>query len=143
LVVWPPRRTARRGRRSTSTSSIAAPPRTSIAWSSPLTPYHPYLRGGPPGLPFRWNAATIRSGLNFTLTADIGDLDLLGEVTGGGSYDMLAASTVLIRAFGTDCRLLNLDRLIEVKRASGRPKDFEVIAELETIRDSERARGSK
>jgi hypothetical protein len=108
-----------------------------------LTPYHPYLRGAPPGLPFRWNAATIRSGLNFTLTTDIGDLDLLGEVTGGGSYDMLAASTVLIRAFGTDCRLLNLDRLIEVKRASGRPKDFEVIAELETIRDSERARGSK
>jgi hypothetical protein len=108
-----------------------------------LTPYHPYLRGAPPGLPFRWNAATIRSGLNFTLTTDIGDLDLLGEVTGGGSYDMLAASTVLIRAFGNDCRLLNLDRLIEVKRASGRPKDFEVIAELETIRDSERARGSK
>jgi len=33
---------------------------------------------------------------------------------------------------------LNLDRLIEVKRAAGRPKDFEAIAELETIRDERR-----
>jgi hypothetical protein len=38
------------------------------------------------------------------------------------------------RAAGVNCRLLNLDRLIEVKRAAGRPKDFEAIAELETVR---------
>jgi len=25
----------------------------------PLTPYHPYLRGAPPGLPFRWDTATV------------------------------------------------------------------------------------
>jgi hypothetical protein len=28
-----------------------------------------------------------------------------------------------------------LPKLIEVKRADGRPKDFEAVAELETIRD--------
>jgi hypothetical protein len=28
-----------------------------------------------------------------------------------------------------------VDRLIEVKRAAGRPKDLEALAELETIRD--------
>jgi predicted nucleotidyltransferase len=100
-----------------------------------LTPYHPYLRGAPPGLPFRWDAPTIQRGLNFTLTTDIGDLDLLGEVTGGGTYEALLSSTLLVRAFGVDCRLLNLDRLIEVKRAAGRPKDFEAIAELETVRE--------
>jgi len=44
-----------------------------------LTPYHPYLRGAPPGLPFRWDAATVQHGLNFTLKTDIGDVDLLGE----------------------------------------------------------------
>jgi hypothetical protein len=47
-----------------------------------LTPWHPYLRGAPPGLPFRWDPATIRAGLNFTLTTDYGHLDVLGEVTG-------------------------------------------------------------
>ena len=50
-----------------------------------LTPYQPYLRGAPPRLPFRWDAATIERGLNFTLTTQLGSLDLLGEITGGGS----------------------------------------------------------
>ena len=107
-----------------------------------LTPYHPYLRGAPPGLPFRWDAATIKRGLNFTLTTDIGDVDLLGEITGGGGYDDLAGTTLSIRVFGIECRCLTLDKLIEVKRAAGRPKDFEAIAELEAIRD-ERSRGGR
>jgi hypothetical protein len=34
---------------------------------------------------------------------------------------------------------LNLDRLIEVKRAAGRPRDLEALAELEAIRE-ERSR---
>jgi hypothetical protein len=36
--------------------------------------------------------------------------------------------------------VLDLDTLIEVKRAAGRPKDFEVIAELEVLRDRRRKR---
>ena len=32
-----------------------------------LAPLAPTLRGAPPGLPFTFNAATIRAGLNFTL----------------------------------------------------------------------------
>ncbi len=32
-----------------------------------LAPLQPYLRGAPAGLPFRWDAATLRHGLNFTL----------------------------------------------------------------------------
>jgi hypothetical protein len=105
-----------------------------------LTPYHPYLRGAPPGLPFRWDAATILRGLNFTLTTDVGDLDLLGEVTGGGGYEALLPHSLSIRVFGVECRCLTLGRLIEVKRAAGRPKDFEAIAELEAIRDRRRPR---
>lgn len=35
---------------------------------------------------FRFDAPTIQRGLNFTLTTDLGDIDLLGEVVGiGGS----------------------------------------------------------
>lgn len=74
-------------------------------------------------------------GLNFTLTTDVGDLDLLGEVTGGGGYEELLPHSLPIRVFGVECRCLTLERLIEVKRAAGRPKDFEAIAELEAIRD--------
>lgn len=105
-----------------------------------LTPYHPYLRGAPPGLPFCWDVRTVRQGLNFTLTTDLGDLDLLGEVTGGGAYEALLRDTVPITVFGVTCRCLTLDRLIAVKRAAGRPKDLETIAELEAIREASRRR---
>lgn len=55
-----------------------------------LAPHHPRLRGAPPELPFLWDAQTLRSGLNFTLKTDLGDLDVLGEVTGIGGYDAVA-----------------------------------------------------
>lgn len=103
-----------------------------------LSPYHPYLRGAPPGLPFKWDVATIQRGLNFTLTTNIGDLDLLGEITGGGGYEDLLPQTSTIPIFGVECRCLNLERLIQVKRAAGRPKDFEAIAELEAILEEQR-----
>lgn len=61
--------------------------------STTLVPLHPYLRGAPPGLPFRLDVPTLQAGLNFTLTTDLGELDLLGEVAGGGSCgDLLADS---------------------------------------------------
>jgi predicted nucleotidyltransferase len=100
-----------------------------------LAPYDPYLRGAPAGLPFRLDEATIRSGLNFTLTSKLGDVDLLGEIVGGGGYAELRPHTVELEVFGVRCLCLDLDKLIDVKRAAGRPKDLEVIAELEAIRD--------
>jgi hypothetical protein len=47
----------------------------------------------------------------------------------------LLPHTVLVRAFDTDFRCLTLDKLIKVKRAAGRPKDLEAIAELEALRE--------
>ncbi len=98
-----------------------------------LSSHSPYLRGAPPGLPFRFDGATVQRGLNFTLTTSLGDLDLLGEITGGGGYDDLLPDTVRLQLFGIECLCLGLARLIHVKRAAGRPKDLEAIAELEAI----------
>lgn len=98
-----------------------------------LAPYRPYLRGAPPGLPFLWDAETLRRGLNFTLTTTLGDIDLLGEVTGGRTYENLLPDSGPIQVFGIECLCLGLRRLIQVKRAAGRPKDFEAVAELESI----------
>lgn len=103
--------------------------------ASALSPHSPYLRGAPPGLPFRWDAETIRRGLNFTLSTSLGDLDLFGEIAGGGTYQALLPDCIDITVFGIRCRCLGLDRLIEVKRAAGRPKDLEAIAELEALRE--------
>lgn len=95
----------------------------------------PYPRGAPPGLPFLWDAETIAHGLNFTLTTSSGNLDLLGEITGGGGFDDLLPHCAVVHLFGIDCSCLGLRRLIEVKRAAGRPKDYDAIAELEAMRD--------
>jgi predicted nucleotidyltransferase len=103
--------------------------------ASALRAHSPYPRGAPSGLPFRWDEATLRRGLNFTLTSSLGDLDLLGEIAGGGAYEDLLADTISIRVFGVECRCLSLERLIQVKRAAGRPKDLEAIAELEALRE--------
>jgi predicted nucleotidyltransferase len=103
-----------------------------------LAPLQPYLRGAPPGLPFRLDVPTLESGLNFTLTTDLGELDLLGEVAGGGRYDDLLPEAETLDLFGRRCRCLGLDALIRVKRAAGRPKDFEAIAELEALRQERR-----
>ena len=100
-----------------------------------LAPHRPYLRGAPPGLPFRWDVETVRRGLNFTLTTALGDLDLLGEIIGGGSYADLLPHSVLVSLSGADYRCLGLRQLIHVKRAAGRPKDLEAIGELEAIRE--------
>ena len=98
-----------------------------------LAPLQPYLRGAPPGLPFDWSEATIRRGLNFTLTTIVGDIDLLGEITGGGSYEMLERHTISIDLFDHECKCIDLVWLIKTKRAAGRPRDFEAIAELEAL----------
>jgi len=103
-----------------------------------LAPLSPYLRGAPPGLPFRFDVATLQRGLNFTLTTIAGDIDLLGEVTGGGQFEQLAVGATVLRVFDLDVRVVTVSQLIHLKRAAGRPKDLEALAELELLAEQER-----
>lgn len=98
-----------------------------------LRPHAPYPRGAPPGLPFDWSRATIERGLNFTLTTAVGDIDLLGEIAGGGSYEALLPHSTPVEIFGHRCRCLDLPALIRAKRAAGRPRDLDALAELEAL----------
>ena len=100
-----------------------------------LKPHAPYLRGAPRGLPFEWNEVTVKRGLNFTLTSDIGDIDLFGEIVGGGGYQALLPHTLTVELFGCRCRCLDLPGLIRAKRAAGRPRDLDALAELEALRE--------
>jgi hypothetical protein len=54
---------------------------------------------------------------------------------GGGTYEDLASHTITARIFGRETKILDLPWLIRVKRAAGRPRDLEVIAELEALQD--------
>ena len=99
-----------------------------------LAPVHPYLRGAPPGLPFRLDEATLQAGLNFTLTTNCGWIDLLGEVSGIGPYEKVAAQSVEQQLFDLPIRVLSLDGLITAKRAAARNKDRTHLFELEELK---------
>lgn len=105
-----------------------------------FAPLRPYPRGAPPGLPFMWDRRTVEFGLNFTLETTIGVVDLLGVIA-GGDYDQLKPHSIELEAFGVRCWCLDLDTLIRTKRAAGRPKDFEAIAELELLEEEQREPG--
>jgi hypothetical protein len=68
-----------------------------------LSPSKPYLRGAPPGLPFRFDSETLHRGLNFTLSTSLGDIDLLGEITGGGGYSELQPYAIVLKPFDIEC----------------------------------------
>lgn len=104
-----------------------------------LQPYDPYPRGAPEGLPFRWDERAVQLGINFTLKTTLGFIDLLGEITAGGTYDDLVRHSHPVEVYGTSCLCIGLDELIRVKKAVGRPKDFEAVAELESIREERRS----
>jgi predicted nucleotidyltransferase len=98
-----------------------------------LAPIKPSLRGAPQDLPFRLDERTLQSGLNFTLTTDLGDVDILGEVTGLGSYEKLLPFSEEMEVFGMRCKVLTLEGLIKTKRAVGRKKDLMLLPELEAL----------
>ena len=103
-----------------------------------LAQHHAYLRGAPAGLPFVMDAETLRKGLNFTLTTDLGPVDLLGEMLGAGTYEDIVGTSQRVTLFGNDCLVVDVETLIRAKRAAGRPKDLEVLAELQALIESAR-----
>jgi predicted nucleotidyltransferase len=71
--------------------------------------------------------------LNFTLRTELGDVDLLGDVAGTGTYESMLPHIISAELFGATVRCVDLPTLIATKRAAGRRKDFEAIAELEIL----------
>ena len=98
-----------------------------------LAPLHPRLRGAPEGLPFRLDTQTVKAGLNFTLTTDLGAVDLLGEISGLGGYEGVKAVSEALPLYGLEMNVLSLEGLLVAKRAAARGKDKEAIVELEAL----------
>ncbi|MBC7808172.1 MAG: hypothetical protein H7145_18735 [Akkermansiaceae bacterium] len=98
-----------------------------------LMPYHPQLRGAPEGLPFIFDARTLKNGLNFTFTTDIGAIDLLGD-TGGMDFAGLWERASQIEVNDIPIRVASVDDIIAMKRAANRPKDQDHIKSLEALR---------
>ncbi|MGI8640586.1 MAG: nucleotidyltransferase [Pyrinomonadaceae bacterium] len=80
---------------------------------SAFAPFNPRLRGFSEELPFVWDERTLQNGMNFTLKTTIGDIDMLGEVAGVGSFEAVKKESILTRLYGCDVRVLTLEGLIK------------------------------
>jgi hypothetical protein len=103
-----------------------------------LQPYHPKLRDLPRDLPFVWDAATLANGTVFTLDTDLGAIDLLAEVSGVGAFGEVKKHSICVPAFDREVWTLDLPTLIASKRAAGRPKDLQLLPELEGLLEATR-----
>src|SRR5260370_15181961 len=102
-----------------------------------LQSVHARLRNAPEDIPFILDAETLRRGLNFTFTSDIGSLDLLGEVRGVGYYEDVLAGSLAFELFGYPFAVMEIGKLILAKRTAGRAKDLIALPELEAIREGQ------
>jgi hypothetical protein len=102
-----------------------------------LAPCHPKLRDLPSGLPFVWDEVTLRNGSLFTLSTDLGILDLMAEVAGVGGFEEAKTHSIQVQAFGRTVWTLDLPSLIQAKRSAGREKDLRLLPELESLLDSQ------
>lgn len=72
-------------------------------------------------------------------STDAGPLDLLGSIHDGLRYEDLIESTQALEVVKVSVRVLSLERLIELKRELGRPKDVAMLPVLEaTLRERQR-----
>ncbi len=101
-----------------------------------LEDIHPHMRAGPGILPLEHYTVERLSQLNnLYVKTDWGDLDLLGQIKGIGNFEEVSKKTIEIEIFGYPCRILDIDSLIKAKEAMDRPKDKQVVLELQVIRE--------
>ena len=106
---------------------------------SALRPFEPRLRAGQrDSVSFLWDARTILNGSNFSLETSIGDVNILGTVTGIGTYEAVRALAAPYAIGARQVPMLTVEGLIASKRAAGRVKDQLALPELEVMRGLER-----
>jgi hypothetical protein len=93
------------------------------------------LRGAPPDLPFRLDAAALKAGDFFTFDTVDGALDCLGTPAGTGGFKDLDQEATELDLGGFTVRVASLDDLIRMKRAAGRTKDLLGLEWLGALRD--------
>ncbi len=75
------------------------------------------------------------------LRTNLGDLDCLGTIDDGRTYDDLLPNTIAMALEqGKTIRVLSLRALIEAKERAGRPKDLAVLPVLRATLDETRRR---
>ena len=62
---------------------------------------------------------------------DLGPVDVLGEIEGQRGYHELIEHTITVSLAGREVRVLSLEMIVAIKRASRHPKDRQALPVLE------------
>ena len=102
--------------------------------ASALRQFEPRPRGFPPDVPFIFDEQAILLSQVLTLSTTIGDIDLLGEVSGIGTFREIVAQADDADYMGIPIKVLSVDALITAKTAANRPKDQPGLEALKALR---------
>ena len=92
-------------------------------------------RGMPDGLRAPLDARALRAGDVFTLRTRFGDLDLLARPDPGLDFAKLRSRASRFEFEGLTVWIADIDDVIAMKRAAGRPKDLLAIEHLGALRE--------
>jgi hypothetical protein len=95
---------------------------------------HPRFRFHPKEPPLPSDPGHLSTFHTLNLSTDIGNLDVLDQITGVGDFDKVLAQTITMEVDGRPTRVLDLDPLIAAKRAVSRDKDKLGIMHLEAVK---------
>jgi hypothetical protein len=109
-------------------------PANLLALQKSISDLHPVHRMTPNKKKLELTRENCGSFNNLYLDTDIGRLDCLGSIKGVGDYQKVKQVCVMVETGGVRLQVLNLDALIESKKAMNRPRDRQAIAELEAIK---------
>jgi hypothetical protein len=99
-----------------------------------LVGLHPVHRTTPNRLKLHLTEDNCRQFNNLYLDTDIGQLDCLNFISGIGDFQTVKKKSVLAKVENIQLKVLNLDSLIEAKKAMNRQRDREAVLELEAIK---------
>jgi len=99
-----------------------------------LEDVHPVHRMTPNRLKLELNDENAGQFKNLYLDTDIGQLDCLSFVEGVGDFKAAKQKSRLIEVEDVKIRVLDIDALIEAKKAMNRPRDIQMLEQLKKIK---------
>ncbi len=105
-----------------------------------LKEIHPKHRMTPQRLSFLEYPKDISNLKNLYLETDLGDIDLISQVTGVGDFKKVSQQSQKIELFGYPCKVMALEDLILAKKEMGREKDLAMIKELKVIQSKKNSK---
>ncbi len=109
-------------------------PANLLALQEALVEVHPVHRMTPGRRKLELTEENCAQFENLHLDTDCGPLDCLSTVAGLGDYDQAKRASEIVRADETPIHTLTLDALIKSRQAMNRPRDQEVLLQLQAIK---------